>query len=320
VDDGTGRAIDSRSRPLQTEGVRDGMDAAVRSAAFDWLREQTDFLDDTIPWSTLQRGFVFRDRRVPLVSMQGIFKPRILDWPLSIRTAHAGPYDDQIDADRAFITYRYRGDNPQHPDNVGLREVMSRRLPLVYLYGVGGGRYEPLWPAYIRDDDPTTLSFRVFVDAVVSAPPEETSLADDRQDARREYVTVAAKYRLHQRLFRESVLGAYQERCAVCRLRHRELLDGAHIVEDAEGGPPTVPNGLALCKLHHAAYDKYVIGIHPETLGVEVRSEVLEEVDGPMLTHGLQGVHGTQIALPRRVADRPQAAFLAQRYERYRAA
>ena len=51
--------------------------------------------------------------------------------------------------------------------------------------------------------------------------------------------------RLHQATFRERVLHAYRTSCAICRLRHRELLDAAHILPDGHPrGEPVVPNGL----------------------------------------------------------------------------
>ena len=55
---------------------------------------------------------------------------------------------------------------------------------------------------------------------------------------------------------------AYHGACAVCSLRHVELLDAAHIIEDKdENGLPELPNGLSLCKIHHAAYDRRFLGI-----------------------------------------------------------
>lgn len=47
-------------------------------------------------------------------------------------------------------------------------------------------------------------------------------------DARRRYVTLMTRRRLHQQTFRQRVLQAYREHCAICRLRHEELLDAAH--------------------------------------------------------------------------------------------
>jgi len=52
-----------------------------------------------------------------------------------------------------------------------------------------------------------------------------------------------------------------------------------------------IPNGLALCKLHHAAFDRYLIGVTPE-LEVTVRLDVVEEIDGPMLQHRVDCIPG----------------------------
>jgi putative restriction endonuclease len=107
----------------------------------------------------------------------------------------------------------------------------------------------------------------------------------------------------------------------VCRLRHSELLDAAHIVPDVDPrGLPVVRNGLALCKLHHAAFDRHIVGVRPD-LVVEVRQDILDELDGPMLRHGLQDLHGHRLlVIPGRRDDRPDADLLAERYERFRAA
>jgi putative restriction endonuclease len=99
------------------------------------------------------------------------------------------------------------------------------------------------------------------------------------------------------------VLRAYRDCCAVCRLRHEELLDAAHILPDGhQKGEPVVRNGLALCKLHHAAFDRHILGIRPD------------EVDGPMLRHGLQGFNGERIHAPRAAGLRPAEDFLAERF------
>jgi putative restriction endonuclease len=115
------------------------------------------------------------------------------------------------------------------------------------------------------------------------------------------YVTAVVRQRLHQRGFRQRVLRAYQQCCAICRLRHDALLE------------PVVPNGLALCKLHNAAFDSYIIGVTPD-LEVKVRLDVLEEIDGPMLLHGLQGFQGRRIHVPHLDHLKPNRDFLAERF------
>jgi len=111
------------------------------------------------------------------------------------------------------------------------------------------------------------------------------------------------------------VLRAYQEQCAICRLRHRELLEAAHILPDGDPrGEPIVSNGVALCELHHAAFDRYILGIRPD-LVVDLRLDVLREADGPMLQHGLQGFQGVRIAVPHEARLQPNRDWLAERYE-----
>lgn len=60
--------------------------------------------------------------------------------------------------------------------------------------------------------------------------------------------------------FRREVIRAYEHRCAVCdydiRLDNNLVgLEAAHIQWHAYNGPDEVSNGLALCTLHHKAFD-----------------------------------------------------------------
>jgi len=99
-----------------------------------------------------------------------------------------------------------------------------------------------------------------------------------------------------------------------------ELLDAAHIIPDHdEGGDPKVTNGLSLCKIHHAAFDRQFIGITPD-YEVEVRADILEEEDGPMLRWGLQEMHGKRLLLPGRKEERPDRDLLDKRYQLYKTA
>ena len=136
--------------------------------------------------------------------------------------------------------------------------------------------------------------------------------------ARREYATRAVMQRLHQQQFRRIVLKAYREQCAICHLRHVELLDAAHILADRHPlGEPVVTNGLGLCKIHHSAFDADILGIDPDAR-VHVRQDVLDEDDGPMLRYGLQEANGKRLLLPTRVEHRPNTDFLAERFERFK--
>jgi len=53
---------------------------------------------------------------------------------------------------------------------------------------------------------------------------------------------------------------------------------------------------------------------------IEIRNDILEEEDGPMLRHGLQGFQGERITVPGSARLKPQPDFLAERYELFRKA
>lgn len=297
-------------------------DARVRAAAFEWLTGQVSRHGDVLSRSLLAQGFVLDGARIPLVGPQGIFKPQVLRAaPLSTTTAPGGPYHDAFGPD-GLLRYCYRGTDPNHADNRNLRVAMTERLPLVYFHGVARGRYVATWPVFVVGDDPARLVFSVAVDdADYAGVPGPGSLTGDTDAAtRRAYVTRVVRHRLHQRTFRERVLEAYRHQCAFCRLRHEELLDAAHIVPDAEpGGAPEIRNGLALCTLHHAAFDRLFLGLRPD-YRIEVRADILRETDGPTLVHALQALHGRPIVVPRRSEVRPARELLEIRYERFRRA
>jgi putative restriction endonuclease len=115
------------------------------------------------------------------------------------------------------------------------------------------------------------------------------------------------------------VLVAYRQQCALCRLRHPRLLDAAHIRTDAQGGEPVVTNGLAMCAIHHRAFDADVLTVRPD-YRIEISPKILAEHDGPTLQYALQELHEQPISLPRHRAEHPDRDLLEERLERFRAA
>lgn len=299
------------------------LDAEVRIAAFKWLSQRKRTHGDVFPWDFLKQGFGFRGQAVRVIGPQGIFKPKILpELPLSITTSPKSPYNDSFCRNN-LLRYKYRDTDPQHHENVGLRRAMVSNTPLIYFHGVVPGKYLAVWPVFIVGDDPAALTFSVaaddlaFIDDKTVNRRYADSVHDSGADSRRSYITASVKVRLHQRGFRERVLDAYRSQCALCRLKHRELLDAAHIIPDREkDGEPKVKNGLALCKLHHAAFDKSILGIRPDYI-VKIRQDIRDETDGPMLKHGLQGLHNQRIVIPRTKALRPEPEFLKRRWDQF---
>ena len=194
---------------------------------------------------------------------------------------------------------------------------MTRQTPLVWFKGLAPSVYQAIFPVYLMAEEDELSQF------VMALTEEQRRLwptSSRFEENLRRYLLTTTRRRLHQPVFAYQVMQAYSTRCAVCSLGHRELLDAAHIVPDAEeGGAAVVTNGLALCKIHHAAYDRNILGVRPD-LVIDVRGDILDEVDGPMLRHGIQEMAGVRLTVPRQRSAHPNRDGLERRYEEFRAA
>jgi putative restriction endonuclease len=295
-------------------------DDDVRSSCFASLDVLRATHGDDIPYRDgLDRGFPFRGARVPFLSPQkGIFRAAAQKGPaaLSINTSFKSPYED-AELEKGF-RYAYRAGSVDQPDNAALRAAFLLRTPLVYFVATQPGRYKALYPTFIEEDDPVQR-FVIAAPGHMVGPLDEQEPFPIEDEIERRYAVRETRVRLHQARFRGRVLVAYQDSCAVCRLKEARLLDAAHIVADTQpSGEPTVSNGLSLCSIHHRAFDQDLVGISPD-YEVHVSRRLLEDEDGPMLDL-LKTFHREQIVLPSRVAWRPDREQLASRFERFAAA
>ena len=299
-------------------------DDELRAAAFAFLTQLTARTGGIVKREDL-RQFTFQGKRISLEqNMRGIRVIQGNPVAISILTTYRQrpedrPYEDDIGPD-GYPRYKWQGTDPQASDNVALRLAMELRKPLAWFVGVAPGLYEAVFPVWLVDEEADQHQFAVALDeAMETAWQQEVLLTAPDEVRRREYALGVIRRRLHQPDFRRRVLLAYERQCAICRLRHAELLDAAHIKEDADGGEPVVTNGIAMCAIHHRAFDALVLGVTPR-YAVEVRKDILEEEDGPTLLHALQGVHGTTLVLPTRTVQRPDTELLEQRYQKFQQA
>ena len=278
-----------------------------------------------MPLTAIREGFIFEGQRISFGSFQkGIHRAKEQTGPaaLSLVTAppkpgREKPYDDVVDLAAGSIIYHYRAGSTDQPDNRALRAARDLEAPLIYFWGIDAGQYQVVAPAFVTDDDPT--SGLVLLE--VGLPMSDTQGAGlvSSGDARRYRLTqVAARY--HQARFRRDVLRAYRDRCAVCSLRERQLVEASHIIRDSHpDGIAAVVNGIALCAIHHVAFDRNLLGIDPAGV-VHIGERLLKEVDGPMLSSGIQGFHGQPIHQPSESSTRPDPERLAVRFNEFEAA
>lgn len=277
-----------------------------------------------LPWSLIDRGFTVGGQAFRFANQsKGIFRPAgMSDAALSVKTTiprSGRPRYEDIATDDAFV-YAFQDRGPDYHDNVILLRAIELRTPLIYFYGVEPGWYRPLWPTYAMANPTAEGVLLTVAPSDVLLPPGHHVADPVVQDIVRRYITVETKKRLHQDMFRSAILRAYNERCSICNLPRRELLDAAHILPDHDArGEPVVPNGLALCKLHHSAYDAHLIAIRPDCT-IEVSQRLMAEHDGPTLEHGLKAFAGCAIHLPRRKEQHPNPEYLENRYDWFRRA
>ncbi len=295
-------------------------DHELRVAANRRARELGQRYDDLVPIDVLRQGFAFRGERISFGSFQrGIHRPRQMRGPaaLTLMTAARVPgkqpaYEAMLDIDNGAILYRYRDGPIDQPDNRALRAAFELEAPLIYFHGIVPGQYDVVQPVFVTGDDPGSRTVLLEVGLPAADVRGEGLVSSP---AARRYALREVRFRLHQQRFRQDVLRAYQHRCTVCALREPALVQAAHIVEDRdEQGVAAVVNGLALCAIHHLAYDRNLMGIDPEGV-VHIARRLRDERDGPMLREGLQGFHGSSIVLPRRRRDRPERQRLEERFE-----
>lgn len=301
----------------------DDPDIRMRLAAFEHVRGLSQ-LRNSLTAADLNSTFTFEGEAIRIANRpRGIFKPRQMRYPLSLKTVYPRHgrriwYDDQKkfyreikgnDKDKT-VDYAFMGKNPKHLTNQQLREVCKARKPLIYFRGVAPERYVACFPAFISEWNPDELKVRV-----VFGLPEQGNLFPP--ESLRRYALRTVKQRIHQASFREAVMQAYGWRCALSGLPERRLLDAAHIVpdQDEQLGQPVVPNGLPLSKIHHAAFDANLIGINPD-YRICVSKRLLRQNDGSTL-EALKQLDGKELHRPRRQKDYPDRARLAQRFEQF---
>ncbi|QAY69632.1 HNH endonuclease [Xylanimonas protaetiae] len=285
------------------------LEAELRKRIIAWVRERAEANGGFLHRAELLRFEVGGDPLPIIDYSRGIRNPASFSSTLSIVSTADGPYDD-AESDDGLLHYAYRKGDPWSGDNTKLRNAMATGMPLILFRKEVKNIYTPVMPVYVVDDYPEERTFVIALDESFTFMKDVREMAP----AQREYALRLAKQRLHQPAFRTRVMVAYETQCAVCQLKHGALLDAAHIVPDGhEMGSPTVSNGLALCKIHHAAYDQNMLGVTPD-YEVRIAVDLLNEIDGPMLRHGLQEMHGRTLHLPRRVSDRPDPGHLAWRF------
>ncbi len=297
-------------------------DQLIRAAALTAIERLTAERGHDVPWAKIDEGFSYGGEVVKFASRAtGIFKPRQMTAALSIKTVVPRAsrqiwYEDQAMEGLGFeeatglLPYNLARGGDSKPTNRALFESKRLITPLIYFRGTSEGFYAPIFPVWIADFDWNRE--RVLLSA---AEPEALNITE-RLEIDRHYSHTLVRKRNHQDWFSHRVKAAYQWRCALSGLPVRELLVGAHIVDDSKGGRASVNNGICMSQLHHAAFDANLLGIDPKhRIHLSPRLGMLR--DGPLLEN-LKRLDKQTIRLPPNERHWPRPDWLEQRFDTFR--
>ncbi len=157
----------------------------------------------------------------------------------------------------------------------------------------------------LHDFGQSTQDFAVL-EAVAQEPEVNAAELPMTNQARRVAVATVSR-KLRDAKFRKRVLTAYSHRCAFCGVA-LNLTDAAHIVPVThDKSVDETFNGLALCALHHRAYDQSLVTVWDDysvrvSSAEEARLKTINRVAG--IEAFRQGLYSS-ILLPPVVNDRP---------------
>lgn len=156
--------------------------------------------------------------------------------------------------------------------------------------------------------DPKALAALESLDTT----PEEDIDKIKNVERRSVISTIKRKYREHD--FRNRVLTAYSHRCAMCGVQ-LQLVEAAHILPvAAEKSTDDTSNGIALCKLHHAAFDRNLVSFD-ESYRVELSNAEEARLAAENLAGGFKDFKKqikTAILLPADKRDYPSPFFIKE--------
>lgn len=253
-----------------------------------------------------------------------------------VKAREDGPYGDEIDGER--FTYigegvPEKGDQQPTGANSALLEQADRSTVPVYFF------YQPADSDELRYDGLIDVVDAEFVsrdgrmvyqftmerlglepaefEALSESVSERLAEDEDNEPALTdEEEFTAVQRRVRSSAFPKKVTSAYDGRCALCG-KSRESPNGtidieaAHIYPKRANGRDNVRNGLALCRLHHWAFDTGWLAVSDDYRVLVADRPDLEGYEE------FAALEGDSLTLPSDEDLQPHATFLAAHRERH---
>ena len=287
--------------------------AAIRRAVIETIERRSEPIFREKELLNFQAG----TRSVPLLDeAAAVCTPAGFHFqsPLSLRLPEPIGVPPKLVDSNGFMRHPRKSSRLKDGRDQALLHALESRVPLILLRPLGNQEYQALYPVFVnrfvhKDGEFEFDMNQVYTTAESDAPAPEYERRWNPSNTWR---------RVHQPVFRRDVLKAYRGRCAVCGLNIVELLDAAHIVPDHhELGIASVSNGLALCKIHHAAFDAGLLAI-TEDFRVAISQRIMSNDAGEAVDHALRKFHGQSLeVIPGAKNLRPRSDLLRIAIDRF---
>ncbi|SDK78994.1 HNH endonuclease [Natronorubrum texcoconense] len=264
-----------------------------------------------------------------------------------VKAREDGPYGDDLEGER--FTYIGEGvpskgdQSPTGANKALLGQADGSTVPIYFFYQPADSselRYEGLVAVvdarYVFDDDQDRMVYQFTMERLeLDHPAEFETLAASVTDggAASGMETMGGKdsepaltdddaeftetqRRVRSSAFASRVKSAYDSRCAICGTSRESPagtvdIEAAHIYPKRDDGRDVVQNGLALCRLHHWAFDAGWLAVSDEYRILVADRPDLEGYEE------FSRLEGETITVPTSEEERPHAKFLAAHRERY---
>jgi putative restriction endonuclease len=157
---------------------------------------------------------------------------------------------------------------------------------------------------------------RLNIEPTLQDPMTSALLQAPIEVQEREIVQILLNRKVRDANFRKQVCDAYENRCAVTRLKiinggGRAEVQAAHIWPVSEGGPDVVQNGLALSGTAHWLFDRHLISITDDYRLLVSHNRVPSELRS-LFSEQMERIH-----LPRHLINMPSPVYLARHREAF---
>ena len=221
-------------------------------------------------------------------------------------------YKDQTDGD--YILYDFPDTkNKQMDENeiYSMQNAMIYGLPLFVVFGnKSDGKERRIMVGIVTGIDEESKTFLIKLSKDFpnnlfqpTINPTEKKLDDFYlRDKNTNSSKQQVKTRPNQAKFHFDVISLYGMKCAVCGIKHKPVIEAAHIFPKANNGSDHPGNGIPLCANHHALFDNYWFTINTKMDIIPADGLTLSDLQ--ISCKDIKGIR-----------NRPNEVALAERYK-----